>query len=78
MLTFFFIIIVLAAIIGIISGLTRIVVTAAIWFVLGLFIQVCFGPVIVGFAAALGITIPLESIPALTAVIGVIHGFLRG
>lgn len=47
MLTFFYIIIVLAAIIGIISGLTRIVVTAAIWFVLGLFIQVCFGPVIV-------------------------------
>lgn len=78
MLTFFYVIIVLAAIIGIISGLTRIVVTAAIWFVLGLFIQVCFGPIIVGFAATLGITVPLESIPALTAVIGVIHGVLRG
>lgn len=67
---------VIAAILGIIGGLTRIVVTACVWFVIGLVIQAVFGSVIVSFAAAIGVTIPLESIPAMTAVIGVIHGIL--
>lgn len=70
-------IIVIAAIVGLIAGLTRVVVTAAIWFVIGLLIQAVFGPAIVSFFAAFGIIVPLGSIPAMTAVIGVIHGFLQ-
>lgn len=67
---------VIAAILGLFAGLTRVVITASIWFVLGIVIQSLFGSAIVGFFAAMGITVPFESIPALTAVIGVIHGFI--
>ncbi len=67
---------IIAAILGIVGGLTRVVITACIWFVLGLIVQSVFGPAIVAMASAIGITIPLESIPMLTAIIGVIHGFI--
>lgn len=73
-----FVILLIAAVIGIMAGLSKAVISGCVWFVIGLVIKSLFGAAIVSFTGSLGISLDPSTIPAIFAIIGIIASFVNG
>ena len=78
MLKVIFVILIIGAILGLVAGMTRLVIAGCVWFVIGLGVMQFFGAAIVGFLATLGLVVSASVIPLVFAAIGIVYRLIDG
>lgn len=78
MLKVIFVILIIGAILGLVAGMTRLVIAGCVWFVIGLGVMHFFGAAIVGFFATLGLVVSASVIPLVFAAIGIVYSLIDG
>lgn len=78
MLKVIFVILIIGAILGLVAGMTRLVIAGCVWFVIGLGVMYFFGAAIVGFLATLGLVVSASVIPLVFAAIGIVYSLIDG
>lgn len=78
MLKVIFVILIIGAILGLVAGMTRLVIAGCVWFVIGLGVMHFFGAAIVGFFAAFGLVVSASVIPLVFAAIGIVYSLING
>lgn len=78
MLKVIFVILIIGAILGLVAGMTRLVIAGCVWFVIGLGVMHFFGATIVGFLATLGLVVSASVIPLVFAAIGIVYSLIDG
>lgn len=72
-----FIILIVAAAVGIMIGLSKAVFSGIVWYIIGLIVKNLFGGYLISFAASVGIALDPSTIPVIFAIIGIIATFLK-
>lgn len=78
MLKVIFVILIIGAILGLVAGMTRLVIAGCVWFVIGLGVMHFFGAAIVGLLATLGLVVSASVIPLVFAAIGIVYSLIDG
>lgn len=78
MLKVIFVILIIGAILGLVAGMTRLVIAGCVWFVIGLGVMHFFGAAIVVFLATLGLVVSASVIPLVFAAIGIVYSLIDG
>lgn len=78
MLKVIFMILIIGAILGLVAGMTRLVIAGCVWFVIGLGVMHFFGTAIVGFLSTFGLVVSASVIPLVFAAIGIVYSLVKG